>query len=670
MKANSAPRQITSQGTEAVSSFRLSIENSVHIMTILRDTLYSDRILAVLREYASNAWDAHRSVGKHETPIKVSMPRETDPVLKIRDYGPGLDDHDVMAVYTQYGESSKRDTDDQVGALGIGCKSAFAYTDQFTVTSWHNGTKSVYVAVLDKSNVGEMRRLHQEPCDEETGIEIQVPVLTKDISGFHERAKYLFSAFYPAPDINIDLPAPPELLNGRGHLELDGSRWTAVMGCVPYRLDMDQLPQDEVYSRLRNIGGSIHLDIGDVEISASREELKYTSKTVNALVARLEELQDLYLENFVASLKHKDSWQQRRLVASVRGALNLPVPKGLEHLKLPNSRITIYTSDLTKPETFRWVDKELLVSSQTTLVLHTEDKSVKGYSMNYRDALIAPLPNKTPEDVQEELKTYLPDNYLDGIPQDTTENRSWYSHRVPASSRPKDPRHLAKLFRLDDVYSEPLSRRWEIVNRTPQDDDVFVILHKFEVNHSQAFYHQVREDRRLADALGISDKLPAIYGYKLAAEKKAKGVPYSEWRKRFFVENLPADKRKLLENRILVELFRMDDCHKVTAPLKTWLSAVQKRLGSKHTIVKVLKDIHDVIDRSKEVNHLSGLTERFNIKNGGAKRRHKLLTSRYPLLNRYGFFAVLQPRYQRDISSDLALWLDYIQLVDRDRSAQ
>lgn len=51
--------------------FDISQEDTVHI---LRSTLYSDKIAAVVREYSANAWDAHREVGKADVPIQVTLP--------------------------------------------------------------------------------------------------------------------------------------------------------------------------------------------------------------------------------------------------------------------------------------------------------------------------------------------------------------------------------------------------------------------------------------------------------------------------------------------------------------------------------------------------------------------------------------------------------------------
>ena len=82
--------------------FGISAADSVHLMTILRDTLYSDKVLAVIREYSANAWDA-----AHGTPIEVELPTATAPVFSVRDRGPGLPHDGVMRHFTQYGARNR-----------------------------------------------------------------------------------------------------------------------------------------------------------------------------------------------------------------------------------------------------------------------------------------------------------------------------------------------------------------------------------------------------------------------------------------------------------------------------------------------------------------------------------------------------------------------------------
>jgi sensor histidine kinase regulating citrate/malate metabolism len=96
-----------------------------HIMSILTD-LYSDPEYAVIREYSTNAFDSHIEAGQTR-PIEVTLPTDLAPFLTIRDFGIGLDAEGIESIYSLYGASTKRNTNDQVGMLGLGCKSALTY---------------------------------------------------------------------------------------------------------------------------------------------------------------------------------------------------------------------------------------------------------------------------------------------------------------------------------------------------------------------------------------------------------------------------------------------------------------------------------------------------------------------------------------------------------------
>ena len=74
--------------------------------------------MAVLREVTTNALDAHVAAGV--TRPSRSTPTELAPVLTIKDYGVGLSVEDIRNIFSQYGASTKRETNDQVGSLGLG----------------------------------------------------------------------------------------------------------------------------------------------------------------------------------------------------------------------------------------------------------------------------------------------------------------------------------------------------------------------------------------------------------------------------------------------------------------------------------------------------------------------------------------------------------------------
>ena len=68
-------------------SFGIKKEGISHIFNVLRNQLYSDKILAVIREYSCNAVDAHVEVGKNEEPIEITLPTQLSLEFKVRDLG-------------------------------------------------------------------------------------------------------------------------------------------------------------------------------------------------------------------------------------------------------------------------------------------------------------------------------------------------------------------------------------------------------------------------------------------------------------------------------------------------------------------------------------------------------------------------------------------------------
>ena len=59
--------------------FGIKKEGLAHIFNVLRNQLYTDKILAVIREYSCNAVDAHIEAGKDEEPIIVTLPNRMNP---------------------------------------------------------------------------------------------------------------------------------------------------------------------------------------------------------------------------------------------------------------------------------------------------------------------------------------------------------------------------------------------------------------------------------------------------------------------------------------------------------------------------------------------------------------------------------------------------------------
>lgn len=270
----------------------MSIDTSAlaHIMSVLTD-LYSDPELAVLREYATNALDAHVEAGVSR-PIEVTLPTSLSPFVRIRDYGSGLDATDIREVFSRYGTSTKRDSDDVVGMLGLGCKSALSYADQFTFTGVKDGVRTEVLVSRDEDGSGTMSIVAEEATDEESGTEIVVPA--KSSNRFEEKADDLFR-FWTEGTVLVNGSAPTRIGSESGVWLSDSFLLTeetdtdyVVQGNVPY-------PVPDEYASSRRYGyGMRHrivrfVDIGTVSFTPSREALQLTKRTKAFLEALHEE---------------------------------------------------------------------------------------------------------------------------------------------------------------------------------------------------------------------------------------------------------------------------------------------------------------------------------------------------------------------------------------------
>ncbi|NBT89203.1 MAG: hypothetical protein EBT51_13040, partial [Flavobacteriaceae bacterium] len=288
-------------------SFGIKREGLAHIFNVLRNQLYSDKILAVVREYSANAIDAHVESGQKDRPIVVTLPNPLNLAFKVRDFGLGLSEQQVRDIYANYGESTKRGTNEQIGQLGLGSKSAFAYGENFLIRSFQNGIVSLYNAFIDPSQIGQIAKLHSESTNEEDGVEIEIPVNERDINAFKDKAESLFKYFKIQPIVigNKEYIASPDkiLFSGTNFrfIKADSSFFAknsadavALMGNIAYPIDPDAINWGEK-TDLKNILLKeivIDFNIGDLEVSASREALQYTPRTQKNIIAKAESIKE------------------------------------------------------------------------------------------------------------------------------------------------------------------------------------------------------------------------------------------------------------------------------------------------------------------------------------------------------------------------------------------
>jgi hypothetical protein len=270
-------------------SIEMSIDTNslAHIMSVLTN-LYSDPEMAVLREYSCNARDSHLAVGQTR-PIEITLPSNFEKFLVIEDFGLGLSIDDITEIYSRYGASTKRGTNEQTGMLGLGSKSALTYATQFTMTAVKDGIRSEVLISVKVDGSGKMEVMDTVTTTEPNGVRITIP--TAPQNNFAEKARKFFQ--YWADGTVLVNGEQPETIGdltdiGDGMYLTDTVRsWQTreqndivVMGGVPYPLP------SEYKNKLENVirhYAVFYVPMGDVDFVPSREEMNLTPRTKDYL---------------------------------------------------------------------------------------------------------------------------------------------------------------------------------------------------------------------------------------------------------------------------------------------------------------------------------------------------------------------------------------------------
>lgn len=278
-----------------IGEFR--IRNSAKAFGILSSGLYSNKIRAIIRELSCNAVDSHVAAGKKDIPFEVHLPNMIEPWFSIRDYGTGLNHDQVTNIYTTYFESTKTSSNDFIGALGLGSKSPFSYTDNFTVTAIQDKIKRIYTAFINGNGVPGIALMLEESTDEPTGVEIKFSVENSlDFQKFRSEAVYVYTYFNLRPQIvgchNFEFNDPTyldkDIIPG---VHYNGNRSQAIMGNIAYPIEVPNAESNLGNLRcLLTCGLDIHFNIGEIEFQASREGLSYVPQTIKSIKDKLEKV--------------------------------------------------------------------------------------------------------------------------------------------------------------------------------------------------------------------------------------------------------------------------------------------------------------------------------------------------------------------------------------------
>lgn len=286
----------------AGQSGSFSIAMNGKAFRVLSDTMYQDKIGSIMREISCNALDSHIMAGTPETPFTLHLPDEFEPWVSFRDYGIGLSPEAVQTVFCVYFQSTKDQSNDAVGAFGLGAKTPFSYTDQFNVTSVYGGRKYMYSAFINGEGIPEIQLMAETETNESNGVEIKIGVEPSDFGAFIAAAKNQLRFFPVKPEVinyanGAEFPFEEDAAilfqNERAKIfnskEYGRAAIHIIQGPVGYPMDVSQVmphlsSEDAQFLRTVNeIGMNLYFNIGEIGVTASREGIEYKGITLDSI---------------------------------------------------------------------------------------------------------------------------------------------------------------------------------------------------------------------------------------------------------------------------------------------------------------------------------------------------------------------------------------------------
>ena len=256
----------------------------------LMDGLYSRKIEAFCREILTNAFDSHCEAGTPDRLFSVHIPTVFDKRLRVRDFGVGMDHEQVMSRYSTLFDSTKDDSDEFVGMLGLGSKSPFAYTDGFSLRCWDGLKVRVYAVNLGEGGVPQISLANTAFSNEPRGVEVTIPVAQQDWMELEAALARVCLGFATPPVMPQRIRKQMEWegrLSGSGwavgKCEALGPGFWARQGCVLYPIDKHEVlrvfPEWGRGDKSEKISVVIDFELGELDVSTSRETLSLNEKS-------------------------------------------------------------------------------------------------------------------------------------------------------------------------------------------------------------------------------------------------------------------------------------------------------------------------------------------------------------------------------------------------------
>lgn len=281
------PAQVSGEAGET-----LKIEATAKVFDMMYTDLYRDKMAAAIREIVCNAVDSHIMSGV-DKPVRVTVPTAANPTFEVKDFGSGMSP-EVMEVYKTVSGSTKQTSNEVTGALGVGSKAPYAYTDVYQVINGHGGMVEI-ISMYRDAGIPKLKEMAKYPSDY-TGVTVSFDVRQSDIATFRQKCQNILEEFtYPLEIVGMELE-PIEVLH-TFTLDLHYEGKQCVLQVVNHRNKGSRIVMGNIAYPYRDMGFReasdarfrVHVPIGAVNFMNSREELDHGSKRTEMFLGKVKE---------------------------------------------------------------------------------------------------------------------------------------------------------------------------------------------------------------------------------------------------------------------------------------------------------------------------------------------------------------------------------------------
>jgi hypothetical protein len=289
--------------TQETVKMSLDLDSAQVLMQMLSKNLYSDSIGSTIRECASNALDSHRRAGCDE-PVIVSFKRNNQAntyEFAVEDFGIGLDADDVRNIISKYGKSTKRNSNTELGMMGLGFKAPLAYSSSFYFVCRKDFMERKYM-MYEGEDTNSIDLLYEKPTAEPNGVKVIVPVDYSDRYNFHNKIKeqlaYFDNVYFDVEPMGSYNVPNDFTIHRAEHFQYSqiatNSDMHLCLDNVSYPIDWEKLGIDRIRMKM-----ALRFSLSDgLFPTPNREAIRYTKEAKETILKKIATVGNVFMDKF------------------------------------------------------------------------------------------------------------------------------------------------------------------------------------------------------------------------------------------------------------------------------------------------------------------------------------------------------------------------------------